>query len=249
MANSSWYTKGFHLKLNEGTGTPADSAGSKTVTVGSAISNLWSNSGWASAVTSSGAGTPDASGGFYVDQPDWNMNDGDSLILAFWMKAPAPNDKIIGTRFRSTESGFYIVNSGSQHLLSLVIENTNGDAISGRLTQRGVFDDSPHHVCIAIDGATKRLFLFVDGLPQRDVDLDFDLSSLDGYDTKNDNAGLLGFGIAGDGGGDEKSYASQYRDIQCLVGEGVGLPFNITDVVKYMLTNPYQTLQDSLLGA
>ena len=245
MADASAYE--LHIRGNEGTGVPQDATGNVAVTVGSAITDLWSTPGWMQTVTSSGAGTPQTSGGIIMPQMDWDISNNDSLILMFWVQALGPGDKIAGTRFRGSESGFWLVDGGANDVLSFVVDST-GETQLIVSSRRPVFDNETHHVALCIDGTTKRAFIFVDGKSDVDVDELDNLEPLSGFDTRNNNAELMGFGISGDGGGAERSYEGLWRDIHCLVFKDEGLPHHVQNVVQYAISNPYTTLSETVVN-
>jgi hypothetical protein len=248
MADAAAYHA--HIPGNEGTGVPADVVNSNTVTVGSAITNLWTNSGWMTTVTSSSAGTPAASGGFYLDQPDWDLSNNDSMLLMFWVKMLGPGDKLAGTRFRTSVPGWYLVDSGTNDTLSFVVESSQQEGNTTIVSDVPVFDNKAHHVALAVDGTTKRMFVFVDGRCVTDVNDTDNVYAASGGDTRNDEGTgqTIGFGIAGDGGGAEKSYAGQWRDIHSFVFKAAGLPKHLPDIVNYAISNPYTTLSEEIVS-
>lgn len=255
MTDSTAYHS--HYPCNDGSGTPADIAKSTTMTVGSAASTgLFANTGWITTATSVDAGTPQTSGGVFITpQPDFDLVQGDSFLLMFWLKmsAPAGNEKVAGTVFRATtEAGFSFINSGSAGQVEISFSSSvKGESYSVQsVLGEKIMDNEYHHVAVAIDGTTKFCQFFIDGNPQRDADESGSLQKIVdlGGSLKNANDGYYGFGIAGDGGGAEKSFAGQFRDIHTLVFDNGGLPHNLTKIVNWAITNPYQTLTTEVVG-
>tara|TARA_R110002012_G_scaffold8076_4_gene37507 strand:+ start:3439 stop:4203 length:765 start_codon:yes stop_codon:yes gene_type:complete len=253
MANSTAYHS--HYPCNEGSGVPADVAGVTSMDVGDLISNVWTNSGW---VTTAGnqtsVPTPKNAGGLIIEpQPDFDLVQGDSLLMMFWVKMSSPtsgSEKIIGTIARNAEAGFNITSGGGssdQTQLSIFSSESNSpqQVLSGRW-----LDGKVHHIAVAIDGATKFGQWFIDGVPAKDVDESGSLQNVVdlGGSTKNSNDEFYGYGISGDGSGNEESFEGQFRDIHTLVFNNSGLPHNVQEIVGWAMSNPHQTLPVSVVG-
>lgn len=242
MANSEHYE--FHVKGDEGTGTPVDSAEAKIVSVGSAISDLWVNEGWMTTVASNGTGSIATSGAITIPQPDWDLSNGDSLVLGFWMQLGTgltQANRIAGTRYFDGEYGFNIFYQ-TNGLMWVQFESTTGTSEKVNFySESVVYDDKPHHIVIAVDGTTKRAYLMVDGKSESSAKLTTDLYPVDG-NTVNQDGNPIGFGMAGDGSGQYRSYIGRWRDIHCLVVKAGGLPDYMYDITGAMIYNPFTTL-------
>ncbi len=253
MANSTAYHS--HYPCNENTGVPLDVAGTTVMDVGDIISDVWVNPNWAtSAGNQVSVPLPKNSGGLIIEpQPDFDLVQNDSLLMMFWVKMASPStglEKIIGTVTRSSEAGFSIVSAGPSSAASNLFMYSDGSTSAQTVLSGDWLDDKPHHVAIAIDGTTKFAQWFIDGKAARDVDDSGSLQNIVdlGGTLKNANDQYYGFGISGDGGGNEESFEGQFRDIHTLVFNNGGLPHNTQEIVSWAISNPHQTLPVSVVG-
>lgn len=253
MANSTAYHS--HYPCNEGVGVPADAAGATSMDIGALITNVWSNSGWVTTASNQASvPTPKDSGGLIIEpQPDFDLVQNDSLMIMFWAKMDSPAtgvEKFIGTVARNAEAGFTIVSSGASATTSSLFLLSSESTSPQTILSGTWLDGKAHHVAIAIDGTTKFAQWFIDGVAARDVDDSGSLQNIVdlGGSLKNSNDEYFGFGISGDGSGNEESFIGQFRDIHTLVFNAGGLPHNTQEIVSWAISNPYATLPDSVVG-
>ena len=253
MANSTAYHS--HYPCDEGAGVPADAAGVTSMDIGALITNVWTNTGWVTTVSNqSSVPTPKDSGGLIIEpQPDFDLVQGDSIMIMFWVKMASPTtgtEKFLGTVTRSSEAGFALVSAGPASAeVNLFMYSSESTTQQNVLTGKWL-DDKAHHFALVIDGTTKFVQFFIDGKAARDTDDSGSLQNIVdlGGTLKNANDQYYGFGISGDGGGNEESFVGQFRDIHTLVFNAGGLPHNTQDIVSWAMSNPYQTLPDSVVG-
>jgi len=168
---------------------------------------------------------------------DWNMANGESLLISFRVLDPdlaSGLDGIVGNWNVGGKSGvrFMFNSTGSGIACALSDEvNTTVTAYSGPLA-----DAAEHHVCALIDGSLKTIDVWVDNVLRVDG---HDASSVTGATNVDSND----FYIGSDSNAAD-TVGGKFRDFHCLTWIG-GIPTNITEIVSLLNSRIYWPLSDT----
>lgn len=205
---------------------------------------LWSDEGWAHAITA-GAGANGA-GGFEFPAAafPWNAQNGDSFIMAFECKraagVPSTGGRIGGNGPSGTMAGIVIGAASGTGKTQIRISNSGGTSYLTAVHSTPIMTTSPHRVVIAHHSHRKRLMLWVDSGAPIELNVpNIITSSTDAYAVHGQK---LAFGNS-DSTGAAGTIACEFRNICVLSYANDAPPADFWGIVAQYMKNPFGGLR------
>lgn len=213
-------------------GVPKDTSGNGNdliVKAGITEAQLYANAGYFSAIAGSD-GYP------YLNNSKFAFTMGqDSILVGVIVNdaVPAANESRFGCANTTTRPGFYWsarMTSGAGRVV-LTTTGTGGASYQGADTACAFYDGTPHHLIIGIDGPSRSVFVWRDGvLVQSQLNL---FPNGGGLCTSN-----FSFGTNQDTGGASVSVACKHAGFQVLRWLNQGLPTDVNLIAQTMAAMP-----------
>lgn len=220
-------------------GVPKDVSGvgnDLVVKAGITDAQLWANAGYFSAIAASD-GYP------YLPNAAFPFTMGtDSILMGVLVNDAVPGGQtsMLGCANTTTRPGFYWAARPTTGAGRVVVTTTGTGAASvqGADTACAFYDSTPHHLVIGIDGPTRSVFVWRDGLLVQ--------TQLNLFPT---GAGLcssnFAFGTNQDTGVAGTSVAAKFAGFQLMRFLGAGLPTNVGLLVQRMAASPYNPIRSA----
>lgn len=160
----------------------------------------------------------------------------DSVVFATVVRRPAPtvNNNIAGCANTTSRYGFYLQERTGTNKLRPYITTDAGNFPGMPDSRAVVCDNADHSVLLAIDGPTKSVYLFIDGV--------LDTAAQTFYSGGGAVSSNLALGALQDTGTPATPVGGRFGGTQVMVFRGKGLPLNLAEIAAKFHAEPGRAL-------